>query len=126
MATLPDAISADAFVTVTIVAGGDMAIPDWALHLDGTKEFSKCPVYTFLIIEHEKLGKKVFFDQGINGTGFSNSMADSQDNDVYPPSVKQLFANNILKIYPPKQNLAEVQLVSKLCTVRAISCQKSS
>jgi hypothetical protein len=40
--------------------------------------------------------------------GFSNSMADSQDNNVYPPSVKQLFANNILKIYPPEQNLAEV------------------
>jgi hypothetical protein len=65
MATLPKAISADAFVNVTIVAGGDMAIPDWALHLDGTKEFSKCPVYTFLI-EHEKLGKKVFFDQGLS------------------------------------------------------------
>jgi hypothetical protein len=65
MATLPKAISADAFVNVTIVAGGDMAIPDWALHLDGTKEFRKCPVYTFLI-EHEKLGKKVFFDQGLS------------------------------------------------------------
>jgi hypothetical protein len=65
MATLPNAISADAFVAVTIVAGGDMAIPDWALHLDGTKEFSRCPVYTFLI-EHEKLGKKVFFDQGLS------------------------------------------------------------
>jgi hypothetical protein len=64
MASLPKATSVDAFVKISIVLAGTMEIPDWALHLNGGKDFLDCPVYTFLI-EHPKLGK-VFFDLGLH------------------------------------------------------------
>jgi hypothetical protein len=62
---LPIATTPDAFVKVRIVLAGTMGIPDWALHANGTKEFLHCPVYAFFI-EHEKLGRKVFFDLGLS------------------------------------------------------------
>jgi hypothetical protein len=65
MPDLPKTDSSSAFVDVSIILSGTMAIPDWALHLDGTQEFRDCPVYAFLI-EHHHLKKKIFFDLGLS------------------------------------------------------------
>jgi hypothetical protein len=107
MADLPNATSNHAFVNVTIILSGTMGIPDWALHLHGTKEFRDCPVYAFLI-EHQHLKRKVFFDVGLSTVVRDYRVLIGQDNGVYPPSVKKLFANDILRVFPPRDNLAEV------------------
>jgi len=107
MAGLPKATSSNAFVDVTIILSGTMGIPDWALHLDGTKEFRDCPVYAFLI-EHQHLKRKVFFDLGLSTVVRVHRVLTSQDNGVYPPNVQKLFAEDILRVFPPQDNLAEV------------------
>jgi hypothetical protein len=65
MADLPTKSSPDAFVDVTIIQAGTMGIPDWALHLNGSKEFRHCPVYAFLI-KHKQQNKAIFFDLGLH------------------------------------------------------------
>jgi hypothetical protein len=73
--SLPAATSDNAFVGVTIIPAGTIGIPDWALHLNGTKEFRQCPVYAFLI-EHRQLKQKVFFDLGLSTVMPQTSQAD--------------------------------------------------
>jgi hypothetical protein len=64
MNILPKPASSTAYVDVTLIPAGKLDIPDYTLHQNGTEKLLICPDYAFLI-EHNALGKKVFFDLGI-------------------------------------------------------------
>ena len=53
-----------AHVDVTVIPAGNVALPDYTLHANGTEEVITLPDYVFLI-EHHGLGKKAFFDLGV-------------------------------------------------------------
>jgi hypothetical protein len=95
MSALPKAESSTAYVDISIIPTGTLALPDHFLHKGGSPEPKNCPDYAYLI-EHHALGKKVFFDLGL-----------AHDLDVFSPFCK----NNILVMFdpqPPKQSLAKV------------------
>jgi hypothetical protein len=65
MISLPKAGSPSAHVDVSLIRGGKIGIPDYCFHENGTRDEIVVPDYAFLI-EHRSLGKKVFFDLGLN------------------------------------------------------------
>lgn len=69
--TLPQASSSTAYVDITVIPAGNVVLPDYTLHENGTDEKITLPDYAFLI-EHKALGKKAFFDLGVAKVAFPN------------------------------------------------------
>lgn len=57
-------LPSSAHVDITIIPAGNVALPDYTIHANGTEEVITLPDYIFLI-EHQGLGKKAFFDLGV-------------------------------------------------------------
>lgn len=95
MTVLPKPATSAAYVDISIIPTGTLALPDYFLHKDGSQESDACPDYAFLI-EHHALGKKLFFDLGL-----------AHDLDIFSPFCK----SKILTMFdpqPPSQSLADV------------------
>lgn len=57
-------LPSSAHVDITIIPAGNVTLPDYTIHANGTEEVITLPDYVFLI-EHQGLGKKAFFDLGV-------------------------------------------------------------
>ena len=58
-ATLPETFG---YVYVTVNPAGNVTLPNYTLHENGTDEVLTLPDYSYLLIENKRLGKKAFFD----------------------------------------------------------------
>lgn len=111
-------LPSSAHVDITVIPAGNVALPDYTLHANGSEEVITLPDYAFLI-EHHGLGKKAFFDLGVAKVFLFAPALIEQDLTIYSPRAHRLF--KMFEPTTPTQNLGDVVLREKGISADQIS-----